>query len=280
MAHNILMCIPAFGQIITAATFLSTHAIAQALWARGIGMGVSTLSFPDIAELRAMFLTIFYDTQPNMSHLLMIDADMGISPDIIFDMIMFDEPVVGCIYPQRKLPISWAGSGTGQPVTARRGNFMQVEGVGMGCTLIRRDAVRIMLEKMPDLSDGRLQLHPARDTMLSAGATRLIRAFEKVDLPDRGVVSEDLSFCLRWNQCGGTVWACVGHHISHVGPFDFRGRYLDTVEQAMLQEAQAEAAAQALRKQQLQMKPVSITVAGGMSTPVHIEATPVAIAAE
>ena len=33
---------------------------------------------------------------------------------------------------------------------------------------------------------------------------------------------------------GGKTWGAIGHKISHVGPFDYNGRYLDEVEkQAM-----------------------------------------------
>ena len=231
MAKDIFIFVPAFGQQITATTFLTTHALRAHLQSKGIGGGISTLSFPDIAELRSMAMTIWYDTMPTSEYMLFIDADMGFAPDIVTDMVMFDEPLIGAIYPQRKLPLSWAGSGTGTTTTERRGNFMLVEGVGMGCTLIRRDLVTKMLEQMPELVDNRLALHPAGATLLQAGTKRLIRAFEKLDLPERGVVSEDLSFCLRWQKCGGQTWASVGHKMSHVGPFDYAGRYLDIFEQ-------------------------------------------------
>lgn len=231
MAHKVLIFCPAFGGTITANTFLTTHALRDALAAKGIGGGISTLSFPDIAELRAMALTIWYDAMPDVSHLLFIDADMGFQPDMVLDMLMFDEPLVGAIYPQRRLPTSFAGSGTGEPNAERRGNFMKVEGVGMGCTLIRRDCVTTMLEKFPEMVDDRLSLHPAAATMQAAGAKRLIRAFEKMDLDKRGILSEDLSFCMRHNQAGGTVWASIGHPISHVGQHDFGGfSYLQHIE--------------------------------------------------
>jgi hypothetical protein len=235
MAHSVFVFVPGFGQIISSTTFLTTHALQQQFAAKGIGGGISTLSFPDIAELRSMALTIWYDTMPDVTHLLFIDADMGFPPDLVLDMLLFDEPLVGTIYAQRKTPLSWAGSGTGAATTERRGNFMLVEGVGMGCTLIRRDLVTTMLEKMPELVDTRLSLHPAGEMIRGGGASRLIRAFEKLDIPDRGVISEDLSFCIRWSQCGGKVWAAIGHRISHVGPFDYSGRYLDMVERAQVE---------------------------------------------
>jgi len=237
MAKNIFIFVPAFGQIITATTFLTTHALRQHLDSKGIGGGISTLSFPDIAELRSMATTIWYDTIPQCDYILFIDADMGFPPEIVSDMVMFDEPIIGAIYPQRKMPLSWAGSGTGSTTTERRGNFMLVEGVGMGCTLIKREVITKMIEKFPELVDKRLALHPAGETLKQAGTDRLLRFFEKLDLPERGLVSEDLSFCLRWQQCGGQTWASVGHRMSHVGPYDYSGRYLDMVEQQAAQTA-------------------------------------------
>lgn len=239
MATKIFIMVPAFGNIITSATFLTTHAVQQHLASKGIQGGISTLSFPDIAELRSMSLTIWYDTMKDSEYMLFVDADMGFPPEIVTDMIMFDEPVIGAIYAQRKMPLSWAGSGTGEAATERRGNFMRVEGVGMGCCLIRRDAVTNMLEKMPHLVDERLHLHPAGETIKQAGSNRIIRAFEKMDIPDRGLVSEDLSFCIRHGQCGGQVWGAIGYRMSHVGQFDYAARYLDMVEAQEAQAAQA-----------------------------------------
>ena len=54
MATDIFIFVPAFGSMISATTFLTTHALRQHLMMKGIGGGISTLSFPDIAELRSM----------------------------------------------------------------------------------------------------------------------------------------------------------------------------------------------------------------------------------
>jgi hypothetical protein len=241
MANRVFVFVPAFGQTIQATTFLTTHALMGQLAAKGIGAGISTLSFPDIAELRNMALTIWYDTLPDVSHLLFIDADMGFPSEMVFDMLAFGEPIVGSIYPQRRLPITWAGSGSGDTHSERRGNFMRVEGVGMGCTLIARTAIDKMLEVFPEMVDTRLELHPAAQMLQQTGTKRMIRCFDKIDIPDRGQVSEDLSFCLRWGKCGGQVWGAIGYKMSHVGPFDYCGRYLDMVEAQEAQVAQLQA---------------------------------------
>jgi hypothetical protein len=241
MPYKIFTFVPAFGQQITAATFMTTHAISQTFMQKGIGFGISTLSFPDIAELRGMAMTVWYDSLPDASHMLFVDADMGFDPAVVLDMLMFDEPIVGSIYPQRRVPLSWAGSGTGEMMAERRGAFMRVEGVGMGCTLIRREVVAALIAQYPELIDTRIDMHPARDMMRSAGANRLFRFFEKIDMPERGVISEDLSFCLRAAKCGFPVWASIGHKMSHVGPYAYEGCYLDFVaeQERLVAAAQA-----------------------------------------
>src|SRR5262245_10104929 len=138
MAHDVFIFVPAFGQQITATTFLATHALRQHLIENGIGGGISTLSFPNIAELRNIALTIWYDAMPNSSHILFIDADMGFPPQLVMSMLALGEPVVGAIYPHRKLETSWVGS-IDSPSPARRGDFIEVDGIGFGVALVARE---------------------------------------------------------------------------------------------------------------------------------------------
>lgn len=241
MARKVFIFVPAFGgkmETVTVKTLLMLNAtLAQ----KGIQTSYTDFSFPDIAEARSIAFTIWLDTMPDWDYLLFIDADMMFDPMLVTDMMLLDEPLIGAIYPQRKIPLGWAGSGCGT-LTERRGDFIVVEGVGMGCTLIRRDVGKIMLEQMPELVDTRISMHPAGETLKGAGCGRMIRAFEKLDLPERGVISEDLSFCIRWNRCTmpdgskGKTWAAIGHMMHHVGPFDYQGRYLDVVNGLIAQQ--------------------------------------------
>lgn len=263
MAKAVFVFVPAFGQIVTATTFLTTHNLQQALNKKGISGGISCLSYPDIAELRNIALTMWYDTLP-FSHLLFIDADIGFDPQMVVDMILFDEPVVGCMYPKRTYPLQWAASGTGEDELERRGGFMSLAGVGMGCTLISRDAIRIMLEKMPELSDPRIEMHSAKSIFDGAGVTRLIRAFDLMQDPDVGRISEDLAFCRRVRECGMKVWASIAYRVQHVGPHVFEGSYLEHVEQRERQKADENADAVFVNDS---LKEVSAALNGGSPVP-------------
>lgn len=227
MAH-VTICIPAYGNQLSTATFTTTTMLFQAFMSKGIPFSVAAFSYPEVSEARNILLTGWYDGLPQSTHLLFIDSDMGFDPAVVFDMLLFGEPMVGALYARKTLPIQWAASGLRSDVAERRGDFMKVAGLGMGCFLIRRDAVDVMLQKMPELIDTRMAHHAANHMI----PDRIIRAFDAFDNPDdstAGKLSEDLAFCCRWRQCGGEVWAAIGHTIEHVGSYSYKANYLQII---------------------------------------------------
>jgi FkbM family methyltransferase len=219
----VLMFCPTYKNQLTGTTLLATHAQAQHFHNKGIQYGITAISNPDVEWVRNWGLTLFYDKLKQYSHLLMIDDDMGWLPDLVTDMLAFGEPIVGALYPKKTAEREWAVSGLPNPQF--RGPFIEVEGLGCGCFLIRRDAIKTMLEKMPELSDTRP--HTTDSALFrETGITRLIRAFDKINDPKRGTVSEDISFGRRWRECGGQVWAATHHQMVHVGPHEYTDTYI------------------------------------------------------
>lgn len=230
---NLLIFVPAYGHMVSSATFESIVHLLPALMSKGIGGGVSVLSYPEISESRNIALTGFYDTPQcqDATHILFVDADMGFSPQVVLDMLLVDKPMVGAIYRQKNPNVvSWAASGLPGPNAVKMGDFMKVAGLGMGCFLIRRDVVTTMIEKMPELVDTRIALHPAKDMLQAKG--RIFRFFDPIDNPNSGRMSEDLAFCYRWREvCGGEIWAAVNHDIHHFGQYDYVGNYVRHIEE-------------------------------------------------
>lgn len=217
---KVFVFIPAFGRQITSTTFESTHELMSAFMAKGIHATIGTFSWPDIEEIRNMVLSYWYDALPDFTHLLFVDADMGFRAQMVLDMLTFGEPMVGAIYPKKTYPIDWAGSGLEAP-DYRKG-FIEVEGLGMGCFLIRRDAVTAMIEKFPEL----IYPYMTIPDMRWAGPARTMAFFDGIRTPE-GKVSEDISFCRRYRQTGGKVWASIGYKIEHVGPWSFNACFAD-----------------------------------------------------
>ena len=110
MAANILICIPAYGNLVSVATLNTTHALIQMFGSKGIRAGIAAFSYPEISEARNILLTGWYDGCPDATHLLFIDNDMGFPVNLIADMLIFDEPVIGTMCPKKTIPIQWAAS--------------------------------------------------------------------------------------------------------------------------------------------------------------------------
>jgi len=222
--------VPCFGRIINSETTASLMALSKALIANGYDYYYSSQSYPDIAELRDQFTTIWFDgTQADW--MLQVDADMGFEPQLVIDMLEFGKPIVGCLYPQKDFPIRFhAKLRPGEP-RLEKGHLL-IEACGFGVTLIHRSAIQAMLDNGEAWSDTRLSHHGCRDQFAAMGLNRLIRAFRKIDT-ETGELSEDYSFCRRAVNSGLEVWANVEHELTHVGLYGFKARYMTVLEQMM-----------------------------------------------
>ena len=238
---KIFIATPAHGEMFYAPCVQSLFKLAVELERRKWSSNLAMISYADIAEGRNVLLTHWFD-KTDASHLLFVDADMGFEPQLIFDMVDFDKPVVGAVYPKRQIDldrfakaiaagksVEKAEAGAHEFIvqkpsrgTAHKG-FMRVDSCGTGILLVQRACIELMLGKMPDIVDNR----PPSALSLSKEPGRLIRAFEFLTVEGMRL-SEDYSFCYRWREkCGGEVWANISHEITHVGIRHFKARYSD-----------------------------------------------------
>lgn len=239
---GLLVCCPSYGGHVSQQTAGLLYMIAQFCATVGIKSQVMLLAFSDIVDVRNIQITKFYD-EYDFSHCLMIDNDMGADISLIQAMLELDVPLVGTLYSRREMPTD------GNPMSTLIGHlypdekwecrppFIKVRHVGAGILMFNRELVSKMLQKFPDIND---LDDPGR--MATLGVTRIIRAFEKMKGPEGNRLSEDYSFCERWQQCGGEVWANFCQPVSHVGPFDFCSRYSDVIKIEQKTEAASEVA--------------------------------------
>lgn len=228
---GVLICVPAYGQMMTAHTAQSLYNLCQFLTFKKIPNTMCWLSAADIAEVRNIVLTKWYDGHPEFSHMLFVDADMEFPVGLVRDMLDFEGHVTGCIYSRRQMPNTAVGRmlKKDDKTTDIHKGFLKVAGVGAGVLLISRFAVQTMLKTMPEIIDTEITGHPGNETLNASDSKRLIRAFDPF-FDDRGVkLSEDLAFCERWRKCGGDVWANVVYPIGHIGTFNYCIRYADSM---------------------------------------------------
>ena len=225
---NIFVAIPAYGGEVKTEFMMSCLEIARTLKEHNIGYKFGTLSFPDICEVRNIFTSIMYDKTPMATHMLQMDSDMNVPPELILSMLDSEYPLVGIIPVKKRMPYEFVGRGNeveGEPVNG----YLQVDGVGAGVLMFSRELISEMLLKMPEIIDPfPINKHPASELILAQGLTRLIRPFDPIVNMEIGRLSEDLSFSRRWKYgCGGEIWANISIAVGHIGNHEFRAAYLD-----------------------------------------------------
>lgn len=219
---KIFVAVPAFGRQIISETCASLYHMGCAMTANGIHTSFASYTYPDIADLRNCYATIFHDFLKDYSHMLFVDADMKFPVELPFAMLALNEPVVGVLYRQKKLELEFVGHGLGEET---KHGFMKVDGIGFGITLIKREVIATMLEKGVAESAS-IERDAVKGILGTMGINRVIRAFDRLDV-DGSKKSEDLSFCHRWKQCGGEIWANISYQVGHIGLHEYAGKYED-----------------------------------------------------
>ena len=226
---TIYVALPAFGGQNASATSMSLFTLGAFLAMKGISCAGGTLSHPDIADARNMFLTMWYYLHPQSTHILFVDADMHFPPELVGDMVNFNKPLVGCVYRKKIDDLSWVGESVpSQEITVENG-FVEMNRIGMGVTLISRGCVDEMIAKYPEL----IFDVPSTDDMAvySMGLRKVMRFFDKIPQGYLNL-SEDNSFSDRYRAAGGKVYANVVHKVGHIGQKEYSGRLVDHVQRA------------------------------------------------
>jgi hypothetical protein len=172
------------------------------------------------------------------THLLFVDADIGFEPDQVFRLMEFNEPVTAAIYPTKRIDwdrlrvLASAGYKDLESISLayviefedpknviRKNGFAQVKYVGTGFLMIQRNALIQMIQKYPELHYTRE--HRALDE-LQASPWR--SAIFNCMIDEHGFyLSEDYSFCRRWTDMGGKIWADLHSRLVHFGSMSFKG---------------------------------------------------------
>jgi hypothetical protein len=173
------------------------------------------------------------------THLLFIDADIGFEPDQVFRLLDFDKDVSAAVYPIKR--IDWQK--IAQVVNAGRmplettslsymieftdprniqvtNGFVRVQFAGTGFLMIRRNVLLAMIERYPELR----YAHDHKPDDKSAGSPFRSALFNcMIDEATKVYLSEDFSFCKRWTDMGGEIWADLESRLTHVGAVSFKG---------------------------------------------------------
>jgi hypothetical protein len=236
---QLVIATPCFGGQVASIYASSIFALQSALRAKSdVGLKVHLRDGDAlITRARANLVTLFLD-DPDATHLLFVDADIGFTPEQVFRLIESGADVVAGVYPIKRVnwdKARWAvGVGRSDLAAASLDYVLEVDDpdrvvvvegftrlryAGTGFLMIRRHVLERMCAHYASLKFIREHSH---DEL--AGSPNRYALFECMIDPATGTyLSEDFAFCKRWTDIGGEIWADLESRLDHVGPAVFRG---------------------------------------------------------
>lgn len=211
---------------------------------------MSTVSDSLINRARNNLIAKFI-ANPEFTHIMFIDADIGWDPTDIIKLLWHDKDIMTASYPIKS--INWPAvekliqKGTPHSevmskslryvvnaVKGRKGaveidnGAMRIYDAGTGFMLIKREVILSMFDNYPELKFN-------DDTgSLSAEEKKYTYALFNSYVDDDGrFLSEDYGFCRYWQKMGGSIWVDPTIEMTHIGRMKYTGRMMDFLQRVV-----------------------------------------------
>ncbi len=97
-----------------------------------------------------------------------------------------------------------------------------------GCMLIKRKVITDLIKAHPELEI----FQPTNMNGKEVKKENFYNLFDTLHEPDtKRYFGEDFGFCERWRKLGGKVYLFITDYISHIGEYQYCGRFLDDLKQ-------------------------------------------------
>jgi hypothetical protein len=179
----------------------------------GLDWTIETMTNESLISRARNTLTAKFLNNPDSTHLMFVDADIGWEPWHLLVMLNRDVDVIGGLYPMKTLPVKWVVNGFDGAEEGPDG-LQEVSKTGTGFLLIKRH----VFEK--------LNAHPAvkpfnNDIGLPRELDQHLRTYFDTAVRENRYYSEDWTFCENWRDLGGKIWVDKRVLLKHTGSYVF-----------------------------------------------------------
>ena len=229
---------PYFRSTVKLMTFFNQHQIPLAF---------GTIANESLVT-RARNVLLAYFLNSDYTHLLFIDADIEFQVEDVLKLYAANKDVVVGAYPKKG--VAWqrikdniaakpdvqltdkeiAAHGSDYAVNfkfvnkeqksiAVENGLVKLHDAGTGFMMIKREAILKLLKAYPELkynNDVNINNNQINEHFYALFDTM-------IDPVDRRYLSEDYTFCRRWQEIGGDIWLDPSISLNHYGHFCFQG---------------------------------------------------------
>lgn len=222
---------PCYGGLVNEKYTQSLLQLVSQAMQHGMQLGYFTRSNESLITRARNDLTATFLTTP-ATHLMFIDADINFNPEDIFKMILADKDIITGAYPTKSINWDKMSNAKDTSLKGLKSNairyasgakpstekgLLEVTDGATGFMLIKRHVIEGMIKHypetryMPEIQDDPSQngvyKYALFDTMIENGR----------------YLSEDYTFCRRWQNMGGKIYVDPDVILDHVGTYTFKG---------------------------------------------------------
>jgi hypothetical protein len=208
------ICMPCYGGQLTESTFMSYIKWSNTCRQLGLDWTIETMTNESLISRARNTLVAKFLSNPQSTHLMFVDADIGWEPWHLLAMLNADKDVIGGLYPMKSLPVRWVVNGVEGGETSEDGNLLEVSKTGTGFMLVKRH----VFEKLNN--------HPAvkpfnNDIGLPKELDQYLKTYYDTAVRENRYYSEDWTFCENWRDLGGKIWVDKRILLKHTGTYVF-----------------------------------------------------------
>lgn len=244
---KLMICTPCYGGVVTEAYAQAMFSVPMLCAQMGVNVGYMTIANESLVT-RARNELVYGFMKTDADYLMFIDADIRFDPKSIIRMMSADKDIVVGAYPLKS--IDWAKvleSAKKSEITPEQasmeaamyvinvhkpdalkvghtvdvqivGGLLEVYDAGTGFMLIKRHVIEAMIEEFPETL-----YYSDKDVTLTREENTRYALFDTLIDDDKRYLSEDYTFCRRWQKLGGKIHLDVNTVLGHVGTYTFKG---------------------------------------------------------
>ena len=246
--HKIMVCTPVHSDV-------SMHycqavlKFQQKCLQKNILVSFTLMKSSLVTQGRNLCVAEMLNHKDDYTHLLFIDSDIDFDFSTIEKMLAADKDVISCPYPMKSFNWDkvWLARHEAKSVEDLKkpgytfplklsdqtnidsnNGVVEVTHAPTGCMLIKRKVLTDMIKKYPELEI----YQPTNINGKEVSKQNFYNLFDTIHEPStKRCFGEDFGFCQRWTDIGGKVHVYIMDYITHIGEFQYCGRFFDDLKQ-------------------------------------------------
>jgi hypothetical protein len=212
---HVHFAVPCYGGMVSEPTMTSFLRFTLLAAKVGLNWSLDTMVNESLVTRARNNLCAKMMTNAAATHFMFIDADIRFEPEAIFGMIAADKDVIGGLYPKKSLPIDYViNLKNGGRI---EGPIFQVDTQGTGFLLFKKHVYEKLITAHPECKY-------VDDIGLGKQFEPFMYSIFDTVIDEKGhYLSEDWTFCRRWQALGGDIWADSRVLLNHIGHYEFKG---------------------------------------------------------